>query len=106
LNREIFGHHPEAKVLGEQYRQECNTERPHGAPAQCARLPDPGGVRRVTGGSFRSHCGTNLTLTLVQRSGAAQPRLKSWVITKVVSLQHVSYVIAITVCERNGIPDR
>jgi transposase InsO family protein len=31
LNREIFGHHPEAKVLGEQYRQEYNTERPHSA---------------------------------------------------------------------------
>lgn len=31
LNREIFGHHPEAKVLSEQYRQQYNTERPHSA---------------------------------------------------------------------------
>jgi transposase InsO family protein len=31
LDREIFGHHPEAKVLGKQYRQEYNTERPHSA---------------------------------------------------------------------------
>jgi len=31
LNREVFGHRFEAKVLGEQYRQEYNTERPHSA---------------------------------------------------------------------------
>ena len=31
LNREVFSHCPEAKVLGEQYRQEYNTERPHSA---------------------------------------------------------------------------
>jgi transposase InsO family protein len=31
LNREVFGHCLEAKVLGEQYRQEYNTERPHSA---------------------------------------------------------------------------
>ena len=31
LNREIFGHHLEAKVLGEQYRREQGTERPHSA---------------------------------------------------------------------------
>ena len=29
LNREVFGHLLEAKVLGEKYRQEYNTERPH-----------------------------------------------------------------------------
>ena len=29
LDREVFGHRPEAKVLGEQYRQEYNTERPY-----------------------------------------------------------------------------
>ena len=31
LDREVFGHRPEAKVLGEQYRQEYNTERLHSA---------------------------------------------------------------------------
>jgi len=31
LDREVFGHCPEAKVLGEQYRREYNTERPHSA---------------------------------------------------------------------------
>jgi transposase InsO family protein len=29
LSREVFGHLLEAKVLGEEYRQEYNTERPH-----------------------------------------------------------------------------
>jgi transposase InsO family protein len=29
LSREVFGHLLEARVLGEQYRQEYNTERPH-----------------------------------------------------------------------------
>jgi transposase InsO family protein len=29
LNRELFGTLLEAKVLGEQYRQSYNTERPH-----------------------------------------------------------------------------
>jgi transposase InsO family protein len=31
LGREVFGHMLEAKVLGEAYRQEYNTERPHSA---------------------------------------------------------------------------
>ena len=29
LSREVFGHLLEARVLGTQYRQEYNTERPH-----------------------------------------------------------------------------
>jgi transposase InsO family protein len=29
LSREVFGHLLEARVLGESYRQEYNTERPH-----------------------------------------------------------------------------
>jgi len=29
LSREVFGHLLEARVLGDQYRQEYNTERPH-----------------------------------------------------------------------------
>jgi len=29
LSREVFGHLLEARVLGQQYRQEYNTERPH-----------------------------------------------------------------------------
>jgi transposase InsO family protein len=29
LNRELFGHLLEARVLGEQYRSRYNTERPH-----------------------------------------------------------------------------
>jgi transposase InsO family protein len=29
LSREVFGHLLEARVLGSQYRQEYNTERPH-----------------------------------------------------------------------------
>jgi transposase InsO family protein len=31
LDREVFGHCPEAKVLGEQYRLQYNAERPHSA---------------------------------------------------------------------------
>jgi len=64
LNREVFGHLLEAKVLGEKYRQEYNR-----TSTQLTRLPDAVGTCSHASGESRPHPGTSLPFTLVQKSG-------------------------------------
>jgi len=84
LSREVFGHLLEARVLGTEYCQEYNSERPpnslnyqtpeaYSCELRRKLCPHPDTGLPFTRYRNRGHLnGTNLTFTLVQRSGTAQ----------------------------------